>query len=102
MRAQTPAADVIWAIPQWALERPAATPALVCEITEDEAEARGSDDGVAGGRRALMVDGSSINPVRRPVARLYVAGVPEPSAGPLYTFPACPGSRCLIARSWPS
>ena len=61
--------------------------ALLCEITEDEA---GSVDQMTGWlcrRRASMVDGSRINQVCRPVARRYVAEVPELSAGP----PPIPG-----------
>jgi hypothetical protein len=49
--------------------------ALLCEITEDEAGSRGSDDGVAVPQAASMVDDSRINQVRRPMARRYVAEV---------------------------
>ena len=52
-----------------------------CVITGDEA---GCVDQMAGWlcrRRASLVDGSRINRVRRPVARRYVAQVPELSAG---------------------
>ncbi len=64
-----------------------AHPALLYEITEDEA---GSVDQMTGWlcrQAASMVDGGLVNQVRRPVACRYVAAVPELSAG----LPSIPG-----------